>query len=187
MAINKEVMLPEVLKDLGVNEDELVEKKAIEVGNIFSLGTRFSDALGLKFKEKDGSETSPVMGCYGMGTSRLVGALVEVFADEKGIVWPESVAPFSVHLISISSGNEEVTKEADRLYDLFKDSGIDVLYDDRDVRAGEKFADSDLIGIPMRLVVSEKTMSQGGLERVERSTGTTSFLSDSEVVQQLQK
>lgn len=90
MAINKEVMLPEVLKDLGITEDELVEKKAIEVGNIFSLGTRFSDALGLKFKKKDGSDTSPVMGCYGIGTSRLVGALVEVFADEKGIVWPKS-------------------------------------------------------------------------------------------------
>ncbi|MDR3571387.1 MAG: His/Gly/Thr/Pro-type tRNA ligase C-terminal domain-containing protein [Candidatus Pacebacteria bacterium] len=187
IAINKEVLLPEVLGDLGVTQEELVEQKAIEVGNIFSLGTRFSDALGLKFKQKDGSEAAPVMGCYGIGTSRLLGALVEVFADEKGIVWPESVAPFSAHLVAISSGNEDVIKEADRLYELLKDSGIDVLYDDRDVRAGEKFADSDLIGIPTRLVVSEKTMSEGGIERVDRQSGSTGFVQDSEVVQQLQK
>ena len=186
IAVNKEVLLPEVLTDLGVIQSDLKEEKAIEVGNIFSLGTRFSEALGLKYKDKEGKEQFPIMGCYGLGCSRLMGALVEVFADDKGITWPESVAPFAVHLISITGGNPDVEKEADRLYDLLQDNGIDVLYDDRDTRAGEKFADSDLIGIPTRLVLSEKTMSEGGVERISRANGTTSFVTENDIVEALQ-
>jgi prolyl-tRNA synthetase len=115
-----------------------------------------------------------------------MGSIVEIFADEKGIVWPEEVAPYRVHLVAITSGNNDVAAEADRLYELLKENSIETLYDDRDVRAGEKFADSDLIGIPRRLVVSEKTMSQGGIETVDRSKGTSGFVSDSDIVQQLQ-
>jgi prolyl-tRNA synthetase len=187
LAVNKEVMNAEVLADLGVSKSELEEKKSIEVGNIFSLGTRFSDALGLKFKEKDGSEKAPIMGCYGLGCSRLMGALVEVFADEKGIVWPKEVAPFAVHLVSLAGSSTEVGKEADRMYELLQEQGIDVLYDDRDARAGEKFADSDLLGIPVRLVVSEKTIAQAAVEMSERNNGSSSMVPENELVERLKK
>jgi prolyl-tRNA synthetase len=183
IAINKEVLTDEVLNDLKVSRDELEEQKAIEVGNIFTLGTRFSDALGLKFKQKDGSEKSVIMGSYGFGCSRMVGVLAEIFADEKGIVWPKEVAPFPAHLISITGSNPDVAAEADRLYELLKENGVEVLYDDRTVRAGEKFADADLIGIPTRLVVSEKTMAEGGVEVSSRKNGGTSIISDSEIVE----
>jgi prolyl-tRNA synthetase len=187
VAINKEVLTDEVMEQLGVARDELEEVKAIEVGNIFSFGDVKSKQLGLMFKSETGKETPVILGSYGIGITRLMGTIVEVLSDAKGIVWPEEIAPFQVHLVSITSGNEDVVKEADRMYELLKENNIDVLYDDRDARAGEKFADSDLIGIPVRLVVSEKTMSQGGIERVERANGTTGFVSDSEVVQSLQK
>lgn len=187
IAINKEVLTDEVMKQLGVARDELEEVSSIEVGNIFSFGGAKSKQLGLVFKAEDGASIPVVLGSYGIGITRLMGTIVEIFADEKGIVWPEEISPFQAHLVSITGGNADVAKEADRLYDLLKESGIDVLYDDRDARAGEKFADSDLIGISVRLVVSEKTMSEGGVEKVDRATGTTSFISDSEIVQQLQK
>lgn len=187
IAINKEVLTDEVMRQLGVSRGDLEEASAIEVGNIFSFGGAKSQQLGLMFKDESGDSKPVVLGSYGIGITRLMGTVVEVFADEKGIVWPEEIAPFAVHLVAIASGNEDVVKEAERLYDLLKENGIEVLYDDRDVRAGEKFADSDLIGIPVRLVVSEKTMSEGGIERTERAGGTKSFVSDSEIVQQLQK
>lgn len=186
IAINKEVLTDEVMAQLGVSRGELEESPAIEVGNIFSFGGAKSKQLGLLYKDESGTEVPVVLGSYGIGITRLMGSIVELFADEKGIVWPAEVAPFQVHLVAISGGNDDVVKEADRLYELLRENGIDVLYDDRDVRAGEKFADSDLIGIPLRLVVSEKTMSQGGIERIERATGTTGFVSDSEVVESLQ-
>ena len=185
IAVNKEVLTPEVLADLGVQKSELREEKAIEVGNIFSLGTRFSDALGLKFNDKTGVERSPIMGCYGFGCSRMLGALVEVFGDDRGIVWPESVAPFSAHLVSIAGKNPDVVAEADRIYELLRENGIDVLYDDRDARAGEKFADSDLIGIPTRIVVSEKTISAGGIELISRADGTKTFVPDNAIIERL--
>lgn len=185
MAVNKEVMLPDVLSDLGVTEAELKEEKAIEVGNIFSLGTRFSDALGLTFKDSAGVQQSVIMGSYGFGCTRMVGVLAEVFADEKGIVWPKSVAPYAVHLISIAGGNDDVANEAIRIYEELKDHGIEVLFDDRDVRAGEKFSDAELIGIPTRIVVSEKTMAQGGVEITDRKSGASSFLADSKLIEHL--
>ena len=187
IAINKEVLTDEVLKQLDVERADLKEERAIEVGNIFSFGGAKSEQLGLFFKDDKGDSKPVVLGSYGIGITRLMGSIVEIFADGKGIVWPEAVAPFQVHLVSIPSGNADVVKEADRMYELLGENNIEVLYDDRDARAGEKFADSDLIGIPVRLVVSEKTMSEGGIERVERRSGTTSFVSDSEVVQALQK
>lgn len=185
IAVNKEVMQPDVLKDLGVTESELTEEKAVEVGNIFSLGTRFSDALGLKFKTQDGADASAIMGCYGIGPTRLVGVLAEVFSDEKGLVWPASVAPFQVHLVSLAGGNADVTKEAERYYELLKEHGIEVLYDDREARAGEKFADAELIGIPTRLVVSEKTISAGGVEMAARSDGKGKLVAESDIIDTL--
>lgn len=186
IAVNKEVLEPDVLSDLGLAREELQEHKAIEVGNIFSLGTRFSDALDLTFKRKDGSESAVIMGSYGLGCSRLVGVLAEIFADERGMNWPKEVAPFRVHLISIAGGNPDVVSEADRLYELLGENGIDALYDDRDARAGEKFADADLIGVPTRLVISEKTMAEGGVEVSSRG-GKATMVSESSIIEHLQK
>ena len=185
IAVNKEVYTDEVLAELGIEKSELEEVKAIEVGNIFPLGTRFSDALGLKFKDEKGNEQSVVMGCYGIGPGRLMGTIVEVLSDEKGIVWPKEVAPFRVHLISISGGNADVVAEAARLYELLNENGVEALYDDRESRAGEKFADADLIGIPMRIVVSEKTMAEGGVELSGRHNGGTAIVSEDEVIKRI--
>ena len=185
LAVNKEVYTDEVLADLGMKKEELEEVKAIEVGNIFPLGTRFSEALGLSYKDEKGIEQPVIMGSYGIGPGRLMGTIAEVLSDDKGIVWPKEVAPFPVHLISISSGNDDVTAEADRIYELLKENGIEALYDDRDARAGEKFADADLIGIPVRIVVSEKTMAEGGVEVSGRTNGGTSIIPDSKIVERL--
>lgn len=185
VAVNKEVYVDEILKDLGLSKSELEEVKAIEVGNIFPLGTRFSDALGLTYKDEKGKERPVVMGCYGIGPGRLMGAIVEVLSDKKGIVWPEEVAPFPVHILAIANDNADVTKEADRLYELLREHGIEALYDDRDVRAGEKFADSDLLGIPERMIVSEKTFTQGGVEFVSRATGAITLVPESEIIERL--
>ncbi len=171
IAVNKEVLNDEVLKELGVKRDELVEKKSVEVGNIFSLGTRFSDALNLAFKDAEGKPTAVVMGSYGIGPARVMGTIVETWSDDKGIVWPESVAPFAVHLISLEDKSGAVKKAADDLYAKLTKQGVEVLYDDRDLGAGEKFGDSDLIGIPRRYVISEKTLKEGKIEVKDRLTG----------------
>lgn len=185
-AINKEVYTDEVKKDLGLRGD-FTEAKAIEVGNIFTLGTRFSEALGLTYKNQEGKDIPVFMGSYGIGPARLMGTIVELLSDEKGIVWPKEVAPFPVHLISITGGNADVVAEADRLYELLREHGIEALYDDRDARAGEKFADADLIGIPVRLIVSEKSMAEGGVEVSGRSNGKTTIVSDSAIIDHLGK
>lgn len=187
IAVNKEVLVPDVLSDLGLTQEELVEERAVEVGNIFSLGTRFSSALGLTFKDASGEDKSVVMGSYGIGPTRLMGMLVEALSDEKGIVWPKEAAPFSVHLVSITGGNADIAAEADRMYELLMEHGIDTLYDDRDLRAGEKFADSDLLGIPLRLVVSEKTVSAGGVEVISRESGASTLINDSDIVDRIRK
>lgn len=184
VAINKEVYTDEVLSDLGLSKDELVEEKAIEVGNIFSLGTRFSDALNLSYKDESGAQVPVVMGSYGIGPARLMATIAELMSDDKGLVWPEAVAPFRVHVVRLGD-EQSVIEDADELYRELTEAGVEVLYDDRDARAGEKFADSDLIGIPLRIVVSEKTVSAGKYECVERSTGTTHHKSLSELIGQL--
>lgn len=186
IAVNKEVFNDDVLSDLGLNKNELEEHAAIEVGNIFKLGTRFSEKLNLYFKDEAGEKKPVVMGCYGIGPTRLMGTIVETLSDEKGMVWPKEVAPFHVHLVSLHGENTEVKKEADRIYELLNENGVDVLYDDRDgARAGEKFADSELIGIPFRLIVSEKTIAQGGVESVERESGKSTFIPESAILESL--
>ncbi len=167
MAVNKEVYSPEVLQDLGLKKEDLEEVKAVEVGNIFPLGSRFSDALGLYYADEQGKRQSVVMGSYGIGISRLVGLLAEHFADERGLAWPESVAPFKVYLAALSD-SPEIVKAADEAYKRLTAAGVGVLYDNREVRAGEMFADADLIGLPWRLVVSEKTITDGGFELKSR-------------------
>ena len=185
VGVNKEVCTDEVLSTLGLSRGELEETKAIEVGNIFPLGTRYSEALGLTYKDVKGRAHAPYTGCYGIGLGRLMGAIVEVLSDSKGIVWPKEVAPFQAHLVSVSGGNAQVDGEAKRLYELLLEHGIETLYDDRDVRAGEKFADSDLLGLPVRLVVSEKTMAEGGVEVVLRATSSSTLVPESGIIQYL--
>ncbi len=173
IAINEEVLNDETLKDLNVERDELTEVKTAEVGNIFNFATQKTTELGLRYKNEKGEDIPVWLGSYGIGITRLMGVLVEKFSDDKGIVWPVSVAPFQVHLVQVGV-DEKVKKDADELYDALTEAGIEVLYDDRDVRAGEKFADSDLIGIPYRVVVSEKTLASGQYELVTRESGAVS-------------
>lgn len=164
IAVNKEVHNDEVMADLGLNKSDLVEKKAIEVGNIFELKTKFSAPFDLAFKNDKGEPEHVVMGCYGIGLGRLMGTVVEVLADEKGMIWPKAIAPFTAHVISLGA-NPEVQKEAEDLYQDLTKQGIEVLFDDRqEFSAGEKFADADLIGIPWRIVVSDKSLKAGGYE-----------------------
>lgn len=164
IAVNKEVYNDEVVKELGLNKKDIVEMKSSEVGNIFSLGTRFSDALDLAYADEKGDKKPVIMGSYGIGPGRVMGTIVETLSDDKGIVWPEAVAPFAVHLIAIANENGKALTEANKLYETFTKAGVEVLFDDRDVRAGEKFADADLIGIPLRMVVSDKTLEMGKVE-----------------------
>jgi prolyl-tRNA synthetase len=172
IAINKEVMTDEVLKDLGVERSDLVEKKSVEVGNIFSLGTKFSEAFELNFLDDKGEKKPIIMGSYGIGPGRVMGTVAEILSDENGLVWPKSIAPFAIHLISIG----DVSKQAGEMYTEIKKMGVEVLYDDRDTRAGEKFADSDLIGIPLRIVISDKTLQSNAVEIKDRSTGKVEMI-----------
>jgi prolyl-tRNA synthetase len=171
LAVNKEVLNDEVLADLGMQRSGLSEKKAVEVGNIFSLGTKFSDAIGLHFKDHAGDNKPVIMGSYGIGPGRLMGTIAEIWSDEKGLVWPENIAPFAIHLVALYNESGEVKKVADELYKKLTSAKIEVLYDDRDCGAGEKFGDSDLIGIPVRYVVSEKSLKENCVEIKDRKTG----------------
>lgn len=167
LAVNKEIIEQEKNKCPKCGNKSLSVEKAIEIGNIFKLKDRFSKAFNLAFIDKDKKEKFVLMGCYGIGLGRLMGAIVEVNHDGKGIVWPKSVAPFLIHLIQVEN-NQKVSKAALNLYsDLKKQEGggIEVLYDDRqDKAAGEKFVDADLIGLPLRIVVSERTLKMNSVE-----------------------
>lgn len=182
IAVNSEVLEVADLSELGVTREELTERKSIEVGNIFSLGTKFSDALGLTFTNENGDSEPVIMGCYGIGPARSMGTVVDLWADEKGMVWPESIAPFKVHVVGLNGDDPEIRDYADGIYAAFGKADVDVLYDDRDARPGEKFADSDLIGIPYRVVVSKKTKEEGKFEVVTRKTGEVRYLTEEELL-----
>ncbi len=181
IAVNKEVYSDEVLRDLGLSKETLVEAKAIETGNIFKLGTKFSEPLKLFYKDETGKDQPVVMGSYGIGLGRLMAVVVEVLSDEKGIVWPESVAPFTYHLVELAQGNEAITTRAESLYEALTARGVQVLYDDRAVSAGAKFAESDLLGIPYRIVVG-KNSTDDLFEVVRRATGETLSMSRDELL-----
>lgn len=186
IAINEEVLTDDTLAKLGINREDLTEHKAIETGNIFNLGTKFSEPIGLFFTDEDGTKKPVIMGSYGLGPTRLMGTIVEVLSDDKGIVWPEEIAPFRVHLLHLSPGDEKADKEAEYLYKTLNEQGINTLFDDRsNVRAGEKFADADLIGIPHRIIVSTKTLAGGPYEYKKRATGSTETLTQAQLVQVL--
>jgi prolyl-tRNA synthetase len=184
MAVNEEVYTDEVLNELGMKKDGLVAKKAVEVGNIFTLGTKYSDALDLKFTDEDGTQKPVFMGSYGIGPSRLMGLLAEHFSDDRGLVWPVNVAPFKVYIARLGDG-EAAVKQADELYNSLTSKQIEVIYDDRDLRAGEKFADADLLGIPYRVVVSDKTASAGTYEFKARTSQEASNIGSEELLKKL--
>jgi prolyl-tRNA synthetase len=176
----RDVKLPEQFYDFkNAKEGDLDPKtgkpmqtqKGVEVGNIFSLGTKFSKPFDLKVSDEHGKLVTLIMGCYGIGISRLMGTIAELFNDDKGLVWPEAVAPAKVYLARLGD-NKDVVKQADELYENLTAAGVQVLYDDRDLRPGEKFADADLLGIPYRVVVSDKTVAAGNYELKARTADT---------------
>lgn len=180
-AVNKEVYTDDVLQQLGLKKDELEEVRAIEVGNIFSLGTKFSDPFEIQVANESGELQTLIMGCYGIGVSRLVGVIAEIMSDEKGLVWPANIAPALVYIARL--GDEEpVVAAADKLYEELRSKGIEVLYDDRDARAGEKFGDADLMGIPYRVVVSQKTVNSGQHELKGRTESEAKMLNINEIL-----
>lgn len=199
MAINKEVLDDDVLIDLKINREELRKEKSIEVGNIFNLGTRFSDALDLNYTDNNSERQKVWMGSYGIGPARAMGTIVELLGTENSMIWPASVAPFQLHMVTLSKDKEIINKEgsvlnetnnmseayrvSEDIYNKLINAGADVLWDDRvGMSAGEKFADADLIGVPMRVTISERSLAAGGVELLHRSHNTIenapSLLSD---------
>lgn len=179
MAINEEV-LDEAVAELGISKDQLEPVKTAEVGNIFNFGTQKTDDMGLKFTDQDGQIKSLYMGSYGIGVTRLMGVIVEKMADEKGLVWPQAIAPFQLHLVLL---DEEARQQADELYQQLQTQGVDVLYDDRPkIRPGEKFADSDLLGIPYRVVVGKRSLGQDRYEVVKRADSQKLSLTQEEII-----
>lgn len=170
---------------LGPNGGKLVEKRGIEVGNIFQLGHHYTNLMrDAEFTNEEGMRQKYYMGCYGIGIGRTMAAIVEAHNDKKGIVWPASVAPFRVYLARLGE-SEAATKQADELYEQLQQKGISVLYDDRDARAGEKFADADLIGAPHRIVVSDKTAAQNRYEYKSRSDETAELYQLNEIFEKI--
>ena len=181
VGINKEIITDQTSCPECGNVD-LVEKKGIEVGNIFKLGTRFTDAFEFKYLDSEGKEQPIPMGCYGIGPSRIMGTLVEIFHDDKGIIWPEAVAPFKYHLLALGK-EDETFAEAEKIYKNLISEGVEVLYDDRrNITAGEKFADADLIGLPIRLVVSKKTLAENSVELKRRNETEASLVKISDLL-----
>lgn len=175
IAINKEVMNEEALDMLGLKEEDFETATSIEVGNIYKLGTFYSEPLGLTFKDETGQRFPVIMGSYGIGIGRLMGTIAEVFADEKGLVWPESVAPFEVHLIALPDTEGAVMTVAEKLYETLSPSS-EILFDDRLIGPGAKLADADLIGIPTRIVIGAKSLAEGKAEVTDRKTGTVTMV-----------
>lgn len=180
IAVNEEVLDDDHLEELGIKRDELERVKSAEVGNIFNFGTQKSEDTNFTFTNADGKKQHVYLGSYGIGITRLMGVIVEKFADEKGMVWPENIAPAKVYLVRI--GGEEAIEHADELYDELRSLGIEVLYDDRDERPGAKFADSELMGIPYRVTVSDRLIEAHQYELTMRSTGETGLLTREELL-----
>ena len=170
IVLNEEVVVPEVLEEFNIKKEDLQSENAAEVGNIFTLKYKYSDPLGLDYTDKDGNKNTVFMGCYGIGVSRVMGVIAEKYADDKGLVWPKEVAPYKFHLVTIG---ETATKIGSELEEAYKDL---ILHDDRDLRPGEKFADAELIGLPTRLVISDKTLAEEKVEVTDRKTGTQKLL-----------
>ncbi len=156
--------LEQVGETYSIGGQELAVEPAIEVGNIFKLGTRYSEALGASYLDESGASHPLWMGCYGIGPARIVAAAVEQFADEHGISWPRALAPFALHLVAIGKPGTPEREAADALYETLREGGVEVLYDDREAGPGEKFADAELLGCPLRLTVGRRSLESGEIE-----------------------
>ena len=178
IAVNEEV-LDEAVKELGIDRSELERIKTAEVGNIFNFGTQKSEEMRLVFTDTEGVEQYAYMGSYGIGITRVMGVIVEKFADDKGLVWPENIAPAKVYLVQIGSQSRAT---ADELYQMLQSAGIETIYDDRDERPGVKFADAELLGIPYRVTVSDRLLDDGKWEVSTRQTGEQRLLTADELL-----
>lgn len=182
IAVNQEVLRDDVLEGLGLKRDELVEHKAAEVGNIFSFGTSKSEPLQLSFTDEEGKEQFVVMGSYGIGPGRVMGVIAELLGDERGLVWPSNIAPFRAYLTWLGQ-SEEVRRKTMDLYAALQAAGVSVLLDDReDARAGEKFADADLLGLPYRILLSDKSLAEDKVEVKRRTESTPEMYDVSSVI-----
>lgn len=178
LAINREIK-DEIKKCPGCGSDNFKKKKAIEAGNIFKLGKRFSKSFNFQFTDKKGQKQDVIMGCYGIGLGRLMGTIVETHNDQNGIIWPSSVAPFKVHVLGFD-------KKAEEIYQILKRNQIEAFFDDRQNKsAGEKFIDADLIGIPIRIVVSKKTLEKNSVELKNRGSKKMELIEINRLVQRL--
>jgi len=184
VAVNKEIIKDLKHKCPECGSKDLKEEKAVEVGNIFKLSTKYSAPFDLSFLDKNGKKQIVQMGCYGIGLQRAMGTVVEVRHDARGVIWPENIAPFQAILIGISKSS---AGECEKIYKQLSDKGIEVLYDDRDVSAGEKFADADLIGVPTRIVVSEKTLEKKSVEIKQRNKDSVSLVKIDKLVSFISK
>lgn len=182
VAVNEEV-LDDAASELGIDKSQLKPIKSAEVGNIFKFGTEKAEKMGVMFTDSDGTQKPVYLASYGIGVTRVMGVIVEKFADDKGIVWPDAVAPAKVYLVRI--GGEESIRHADELYEELKSRGVEVIYDDRDERPGTKFADSELMGIPYRVTVSDRLLEAGKYEFTSRKTSETQELTRQEVFDRL--
>ncbi len=180
VAVNEEV-LDDAVAELGIDKNDLTPVTTAEVGNIFKFGTTKSEQMGIYYTDKDGQQKPIYLASYGVGITRVMGVVVEKFADDKGLVWSENIAPFKVYLVSIG----DVDEAAREIYDVLRAAGIEVLWDDRDARPGEKFADAELMGMPHRVVISPKTIAAGGVEYKARTADATEILSDKELLLKL--
>lgn len=185
VAVNKEI-IEEQNSCPECKNKKLIAKKAIEIGNIFKLNTKFSKPFELNFQNKDGKNQLVIMGCYGIGLGRAMGTIAETCHDDKGLIWPKEVAPAQVHIIAINNKEKTLGQKIDKIYSDLQTSGIEVIYDDRDnVSAGGKFADADLIGCPYRIVVSEKTLAQDSVEVKKRNSGKADIVKITKIIKLL--
>jgi prolyl-tRNA synthetase len=184
IAVNEEV-LDEAVKELGIDKSELEKVKSAEVGNIFNFGTEKSETMNIYVADKEGKQQPIYLASYGIGITRVMGVIAEKFADERGLVWPEAIAPAKVYLAQL--GNEtEVAKAAEELYNTLTSQGISVLYDEREeARPGEKFADADLMGIPYRVVISVKTVAASSYEVKRRTSADTELVNQTQLIKLL--
>lgn len=180
IAVNEEV-INDAVKELGIAREELEQVKTAEVGNIFNFGSQKTDEMGLYYTGEDGRQHSLYIGSYGIGITRAMGVIAEKMSDNKGLVWPEAIAPFKVYLVAIG---EQGTEAAEKFYSELTAAGVEVLYDDRNERPGAKFADAELMGIPYRLTVSDRTVASGAYEVVSRKTGDVTSCAAEDVVAQ---
>lgn len=181
IAVNEEV-IDDAVQELGISRDELEQVKTAEVGNIFNFGTQKTDEMGLYYTDKDGKDKSLWIGSYGIGVTRVMGVIAEKMSDDKGLIWPENIAPYKVYLVSIG---EKGSQKADELYEELKNRGVEVLYDDRDERPGAKFADAELLGIPYRVTESDRGAETGEYELTQRTSGKTEQLTAEHIIDTL--